>query len=248
MEVFRLARADGSVDAFERFLKVGERLSSLHLSPQGHRPPLQPANRLEAIAFDHSLDIGKAIVCVGGAPWHHSVSVRPTAAATLSPIAQGWTGRSSGVCSSTFLGEAFGQPAPRPVWAGQKTSLRQYNTSSPDSGGSIGAALSIRTIMISVEGLAEAIVTCGGRKRGGSHARIVGRRSDGSRAISACRRAPTRAPEASRSPHSSIVHVCPATLTTTYAAAVMPSSAMKKCSCLASVDPRPASRPAVASW
>ena len=61
----------------------------------------------------------------------------------------------------------------------------------------------MRTIMIAVEGVTEAIVTCGGRKRGGSQPRIVGRRSTGSRAIITCRSAPTRAPEASRSPHSS---------------------------------------------
>jgi len=40
--------------------------------------------------------------------------------------------------------------------------------------------------MVSVEGAVDAMVTCGGRKRGGSQARMVGRRSTGSRAINAC--------------------------------------------------------------
>ena len=88
MELFQLARADRSVDTFGRFLKVGERLASFYLSPHGHRPPLQPATRLEAIVFDHSLDTGKAIACVRAANWRHSASVLLTAAATLSPIAQ----------------------------------------------------------------------------------------------------------------------------------------------------------------
>ena len=83
--------------------------------------------------------------------------------------------------------------------------------------------------MASLAGCDETIVTCGGTNPYGSHPRIVGRRSTGARAMSACRIAPTRAPPGSRSPHSSIVHVRPTTWRTTYAAAVMPSSAMKNC-------------------
>jgi hypothetical protein len=45
-----------------------------------------------------------------------------------------------------------------------------------DSGGSVAAAPSIRTLTACVDVTAEAIVTCGGRNPGGSHARIVGRR------------------------------------------------------------------------
>jgi hypothetical protein len=44
---------------------------------------------------------------------------------------------------------------------------------------------------------------------------------------------------ASRSPHSSSVQVSPTTLTVTQAAAVIPSSAMKKCSWRACADPSP---------
>jgi hypothetical protein len=79
-----------------------------------------------------------------------------------------------------------------------------------------------RIIMTSVEGFADTILTCGGTKPRGCQARIVGRRSTGSHAIIACRMAPTRAPEGSRSPHCSTVHVPPTMLTTTYAAAVIP--------------------------
>ena len=60
-----------------------------------------------------------------------------------------------------------------------------------------------RIVITSVEGFADRTVTCGGTKPRGSHARIVGRRSTGSRAMSACRMAPTGAPEGSRWPHSS---------------------------------------------
>ena len=88
LELFQLTRAARSVDTFERFLEVGERLPGFYLSPQGHRPPLLPANRLEAIVFDHSLDRGKAIACVCAAKWHHPASVLPTATASLSPIAR----------------------------------------------------------------------------------------------------------------------------------------------------------------
>ena len=110
-----------------------------------------------------------------------------------------------------------------------------------DNGGAVAREPSRRIRIVCVEGVEDASATCGGRKPGGSHAWIVGRRSTGSRAISACNRAPTRAPEASRSPHSSSVHLSPATLRITYAAAVMPSSAMKNCSWRAFAAPRPAS-------
>ena len=49
-------------------------------------------------------------------------------------------------------------------------------------------------------------------------------------------------PEASRSPHSSIVHESPTTLITRYAAAVIPSSAMTNSSCRPPAVPSPASR------
>ena len=97
----------------------------------------------------------------------------------------------------------------------QKKSLRQNKTSSSDSGGTAAREPSIRTPIVSVEGIRDATVTWGGRKRGGSQARIFGRCSLGSRAIIACRRAPTRAPEASRSPHSSSVQLFSTTLTIT---------------------------------
>jgi len=71
------------------------------------------------------------------------------------------------------------------------------------------------SLMSRAGGTAVTIVTCGGTKAGGSQARIDGRRSTGSRATSAWRMAPTRAPEASRSPHSSIVQLFPAMLMTT---------------------------------
>jgi hypothetical protein len=93
-----------SVDAVQRFLEVRELLPRFYLSPQGHRPPLLPANRLEAIVFDHSLDRGKAIAGVGVADWHHPASVLPAATATLSPIARcprlHRTGGPSVVCCS----------------------------------------------------------------------------------------------------------------------------------------------------
>ena len=87
-------------------------------------------------------------------------------------------------------------------------SLRQYNTSSlfNCTRPTVGPR---PRIMTSATGLTDTTVTCGGTKPGGSHAWIIGRRSAGSRAISACRMAPTRAPEWSRSPHSSIVHARP---------------------------------------
>ena len=91
--------------------------------------------------------------------------------------------------------------------------LRQKSTSSPDiCGWTIDP--SDRTLSTSVDGFADTIVTCGGTKPRGSQARIVGRRSTGSRAMSACKMAPPRAPEGSRSPHSSIVHVAPTMLMT----------------------------------
>lgn len=99
--------------------------------------------------------------------------------------------------------------------ARHKMSLRQYSTSSPDSRGRTTVDPRERNIITSVEGFADTIVTCGGTKPGGSQARIDGRRSTGSRAMRACSIAPTRAPEGSRSPHSSIVHVLPTMLTTT---------------------------------
>jgi len=64
-------------------------------------------------------------------------------------------------------------------------------------------------------GFVETIVTWGGTKPAGIDPWMTGRRSTGSRAINAWRMAPTRAPEASRSPHSSIVHAPPTLLMTT---------------------------------
>ena len=55
--------------------------------------------------------------------------------------------------------------------------------------------------MTSADGLTDTTATCGGTKPGGSHAWIIGRRSVGSRAISACRMATTRALEWFRAPH-----------------------------------------------
>src|SRR5207247_5520313 len=72
----------------------------------------------------------------------------------------------------------------------QMRSLRQNKTSSPDSGGTVACEPSTRAKIISVAGAVDAMVICGGRKRGGSHAWIVGRRSIGSRAINACSSAP----------------------------------------------------------
>jgi hypothetical protein len=52
----------------------------------------------------------------------------------------------------------------------------------------------VRTIITGTDGFADTIVTWGGAKLAGRRPRMVGRRSTGSRAMSACRMAPTRAP------------------------------------------------------
>jgi hypothetical protein len=49
------------VHAFERFLKLDERLLSLELSPQRDRSPLFPALLREAIVFDQPLDARERI-------------------------------------------------------------------------------------------------------------------------------------------------------------------------------------------
>jgi len=75
------------VHAFERFLKLENRLLRLQFSPHGECPTQEPALLLEAIVFDHPLDALEPIACVAMRNWHHSASVLPTATPKLSPIA-----------------------------------------------------------------------------------------------------------------------------------------------------------------
>ena len=74
------------MDAFERLLELDERLLSLLLSPQGDRPPLEPADFREAIVFHHPREACERIVCTAGINSDHSVSLHPTATRQLSPI------------------------------------------------------------------------------------------------------------------------------------------------------------------
>ena len=78
----------GSVDAFERFVEIDEKLLSLEPAPQPDRPPLQAALFREAVVFDHPLDAFERIACVDVSNGHHTISVPPAAGPILSPIAQ----------------------------------------------------------------------------------------------------------------------------------------------------------------
>src|SRR5690349_7064105 len=110
--------------------------------------------------------------------------------------------------------------------AQDRTSLRQYMTSAVRRRRRLTAGVRNRVIISSADGVDDAMLTCGGMNPDGSQPRMIGLRSAGSRAINAWRIAPTRAPDGSRSPHSSSVQVPLHVLITRYAAAVMPSSAM----------------------
>jgi hypothetical protein len=107
----------------------------------------------------------------------------------------------SGGRSGVFEGIA------RPRDAAQRKSVRQYSTSSHDSPSLSALGVRERANKVSRDRRADTIVICGGTKPGGNQPRMTGRRSTGSRAIRAWRMAPTRAPEGSRSPHSSIVQL-----------------------------------------